>query len=205
LPEREIRALAYAAVLHDTGELFINRQILMRPTNLPATEVNKVREHPRKSVEWMKRAGLGDELSQHIVLRHHERFDGSGYPYNLRGKMLESVDNILALADMFAALVSLRPHRAAMPRRNALKMILEHRGKWFADEITDRFASALGFYPPGSIVQLRSGSCAVILEPPSESTWIAMRIDPQSTGLKSEEINLHSLKDDYIVNEIATD
>jgi len=203
LSGKEIRSLATAGILHDIGELFINRQILLRNTTLDSSEMGRIKEHPRKSVEWMKRAGINDELSHRIVLRHHERLDGSGYPFNIRGKILAPIDSIFAFADVFTALVSTRPYRSAITRRLALKLILEQKGKWFSDEIINELASIIGFYPPGSLVQLRNGDYVMIIGPPASSSWEGIKIDLEDPGHNFEAMNLLALQNDYIIREIA--
>lgn len=200
--ESDIISIATASLIHDIGELFINQHALLKNDSLELHEKNRLKEHPRKSVEWMKRAGFDDELSHRIVLRHHERFDGSGYPFNLRGKILSPLDNIFAFCDVYTALISIRPHRNAFSRRAAIRTILENKDKWFPQDIIDNISAMIGIYPPGSLVQMKSGGYALIITPPSTHFWQAIEIDFESPEKKCKDIDLLSLKDDYIAREI---
>ena len=199
----EVRTMSLAAIMHDIGELFTGRDMLVKAGGLEPSEMKRLREHPRKSVEWLKRADVDFENLHKLVLRHHERHDGTGYPYNLNGKILEKSDSILALADVYVALVNPRPYRAPMTRRQALRMLLERRGKWFPIELVENFASMIGIYPPGSLVELSSGRITLILEPPSKEGWRALMIDLESGSDEFREVDLKGIEGDYITREIA--
>jgi len=195
--------LAYAGLMHDIGELFIERELLMRNGDLSQPEINKLRQHPRQSVEWLKRAGLESESVQRLVLRHHERFDGSGYPFNITQKVLGDDDCILALCDVYCAMIAARPHRRAFTRRGALKAILSQKDLGFPAKLVNQFASVLGLYPPGSVVKLKSGDIAVALQSSKNSKWRALLINTEPESESHEEIDLNNLSGDYIIGEIA--
>ncbi len=195
--------LTYAGLMHDIGELFIERELLMRNGDLSKTEINKLRQHPRQSVEWLKRAGLESDSVQRLVLRHHERSDGSGYPYNITGKVLGDDDCILALCDVYCAMTAARPHRRAFTRRGALKAILAQKDLGFPAQLVNKFASVLGLYPPGSVVKLKSGDIAVVLQSSKNSKWRALKINTEPESESHDEIDLNNLSGDYIIGEIA--
>ncbi|MFH1515110.1 MAG: HD domain-containing phosphohydrolase [bacterium] len=194
--------LVLAGLLHDIGEMFIDSNLLSRRGKLNNSEIKRVREHPGKSVEWLKRAGLQNENVHKLILRHHERFDGSGYPYNITGKVLGMDDCLLAVADVYCALISRRPYRDALTRRDALRTIIKSKGKSFSQNMAGHLVSFLGLYPPGSIVELKSGTLALIITPPDKSSWDALLIDLESQGIPDEKIDLNNLDGDYIVREI---
>ncbi len=198
-----ITNLTHAGLMHDIGELFIDREPLMRNGELSKSEINKLREHPRQSVEWLKRAGLNGAEIQRLVLRHHERFDGSGYPYNITGKVLGDDDCIIAICDVYCAMISARPYRKAFTRRDALKLILSQKDIAFPAGIVNQFASAIGLYPPGSVVKLKSGDIAVVLQSSKNSKWRAIKINTEPESDSQVEIDLNNLSGDYIIGEIA--
>ena len=199
----EVFTMTLAGIMHDIGELFMDRNMLMKSGNLEQSEMKRLREHPRKSVEWLKRAEIDFENLHKIVLRHHERNDGTGYPYNLNGKVIEKSDSILAIVDVYIALVNPRPYRSAITRRQALRTILEQKGKWFPAELVENFVSNIGIYPPGSLVELSNGNIALILEPPSKGKWRGLVVDLKSENDEFKEVDLNGIEGAYISREIV--
>ena len=203
LKKDKLSDLTYAGLMHDIGELFIEREHLMRKGELSKPEINKLRQHPRQSVEWLKRAGLASDSVQRLVLRHHERSDGSGYPYNITQKVLSDDDCILALCDVYCAMITARPYRKAFTRRGALKAILSQKDLGFPALLVNQFASALGLYPPGSVVKLKTGGLAVVRQYSKNGAWLALSLNTESESDSQVEIDLNNMAGDYIIGEIA--
>lgn len=198
-----LREITLSALLHDIGEMFIEREIFTSKKTIDPSHLNRIRQHPRQSVEWLKRSGINQERVHKLVLRHHERFDGSGYPYNITGKVLHSDDILIAVSDVYIALISRRPYREALSRREALRTIMRMKGGGFPEETIAQMVSMLGMYPPGSLVGLKSGGIAVVLAPPSDGKWSGLIISDENNSRQIEQIDLNHLTGDYIIKEYA--
>ncbi len=123
--EDEVRLVRLAALLHDIGKVGVPNEILHKPGPLTEDEWSVMRRHPKIGRQILGQAGGKFELLSHIVVAHHERWDGKGYPYGLSGDAIPMGARILAVADLFDAMTSDRPYRKAMPvaeARNELQL-----------------------------------------------------------------------------------
>ncbi|WCE03681.1 two-component system response regulator [Pseudoxanthomonas sp. JBR18] len=130
--EEDVRAIELAAPLHDMGKIAIPDAVLMKAGPLEPEEQAIMRRHPKIGHELL--SGSQNRLIQAgaiIALRHHERFDGSGYPDGLRGEQIPIEARIVAVADVFDALISARPYKPAWTRDAALAYLYAQRGKLF--------------------------------------------------------------------------
>jgi HD-GYP domain-containing protein (c-di-GMP phosphodiesterase class II) len=122
--------LAYGCLLHDVGKLAVPDAILSKPGRLTAAEWRLMRRHPREGARIL--AGipfLGRAL--HIVLYHHERWDGDGYPHRLRGEEIPKWARLFAVVDTVDAMTTDRPYRAALPLEAAIAELRAQSGKQF--------------------------------------------------------------------------
>jgi putative two-component system response regulator len=142
LDEREVQNIWLAGFLHDIGKIGIRETVLNKPGKLDEGEWECVREHP---VLAAKILGPIDELSNviEIVLHHHERFDGTGYPSGLAGGEIPLGARILAVADTYDALTSKRPYRDALMEQEALAVLEKEAGEQFDPAIARAFLSAV--------------------------------------------------------------
>jgi HD-GYP domain-containing protein (c-di-GMP phosphodiesterase class II) len=123
LSHRRIQVLRRAALLHDVGKLSIPNTILDKPTKLTDDEFTLIKKHPGLSTEILGRVQAFEEIAL-LAGEHHERLDGSGYPFGLTGKDLSLESRIIAVADVFAALSEHRPYREALGAEK-IKSIME--------------------------------------------------------------------------------
>ena len=136
--DSEIRDLIVGTFLHDIGKIGITDQILLKPGKLTADEFETMKQHVTLGQEiiahnsWLLKAGT-------IVGCHHEKFDGSGYPNGLRGHDIPFSARLFAVVDVFDALTSIRPYKAALTLKAALKIIEEESGKHFDPVIVEVF------------------------------------------------------------------
>ena len=133
-----VETIGIAALLHDIGKLAIPDAILCKPGILTADEYLFIQKHPVIGVGIVDQVGLSPEITE-IILNHHERYDGFGYPNRLSGVDLSIGAQILAVADAFDAMTSARPYREAMPVQQAAMQLKQERGKQFNPEIVDYF------------------------------------------------------------------
>jgi putative nucleotidyltransferase with HDIG domain len=119
--------LARAALLHDIGKLETPDRILRKAGPLDDSEWVEMRKHPEVGARILRRLRKFDEEIE-VVLSHHERLDGSGYPRGLVGDQIPDGARILAVADTYDSLVSDRPYRAGLPQNQAVQIIRNETG-----------------------------------------------------------------------------
>ena len=147
LPEQEVERIRVASLLHDIGKLAVPEQILEKPGPLSADEWQSVVQHPRigqviiDQVAAVKDAGA-------IILHHHERFSGHGYPYGLRGADIPLGARIVAIADAYDAMLHDRPYRKAIGHDRAIDELRRHATMQFDPELVDLFCALFAATPP---------------------------------------------------------
>jgi putative nucleotidyltransferase with HDIG domain len=130
LPTATLRRLAVAGLLHDIGKLHVPREILLKPGALTDDEYRTIQTHPQIGANLLTHLGSFDEEVP-IVVAHHERLDGRGYPNGLAGEHIPLEARILAICDVYDALTSPRPYRQAWTRERALELIVKETGTAF--------------------------------------------------------------------------
>jgi len=118
----DLDALRLAGTIHDVGKIAVPAEILSKPGRLSEIEFELIKAHPTTGFEILADVDFGSPVAE-MVLQHHERLDGSGYPRGLRGEAILPGARILAVADVVEAMSSFRPYRAALPLEVALAEI----------------------------------------------------------------------------------
>lgn len=113
LSEEEIRTATISGLLHDIGKTRIPDSIIKKPGKLTEEEYNLVKKHPQEGYEMLQSSSLSDSI-RNAVLMHHERCDGSGYPFGLTGKQIDPYAKIVAIADVYDAMTSARIYRGPL-------------------------------------------------------------------------------------------
>ncbi|MDP8225393.1 MAG: diguanylate cyclase [Candidatus Lernaella stagnicola] len=139
----ELKGLRFAALVHDIGKIGIPDLILSKPGRFSSEEMDRMKMHPVIGSQIVKAVSTDFPISD-VVLSHHERWDGTGYPHRLHGEQINRFARMLAICDVYDALRSDRPYRRAMDRDTAIGIIREGRGTSFDPEITDMFLDNLG-------------------------------------------------------------
>jgi cyclic di-GMP phosphodiesterase len=140
LDEQEIELLRRAAPLHDIGKIGVPTALLHKQGPLTGAERSELQQHTETGRELL--AGSGNELLElaaTIAWTHHERWDGAGYPRGLAGEQIPLAGRIVAVADVFDAITSDRPYRAALSVDDALAIIAAQRGTAFDPDVVDAF------------------------------------------------------------------
>ncbi len=138
--KEEIDVLDFAGRLHDIGKIGIRDDILLKPGPLTAAEYETIKAHPVIGESIIGQMGLWDREKK-IIRHHHERYDGSGYPDGLKGGDIPILARILAVADAYDAMVSIRAYRKEMSSKEVLRIIKYGRGTQFDPDIVDLFLS----------------------------------------------------------------
>jgi HD-GYP domain-containing protein (c-di-GMP phosphodiesterase class II) len=131
--------IGHAYLLHDVGKIGIPDAILLKPGPLTPDEIRVVRAHTRLGEELVRRLRFLSPLVRDVVACHHERWDGLGYPRNLRGPWIPLVARIFSVVDAFDAMTHERPYRAARPAEEALAEIERCSGTQFDPTIVADF------------------------------------------------------------------
>lgn len=136
---QEIRILKYASFLHDAGKVMIPDEILKKPKKLTGKEFQIVKKHPMKGVEIVKPIEILRPVVP-IILHHHEKYDGTGYPKGLKGRQIPLGSRIMAIVDAFISMVSKQPYRECLSTQEALSEIKKYAGTQFDPEVVNIFA-----------------------------------------------------------------
>jgi len=136
LPEDQINCIEIAANIHDVGKVYVPSEILSKPGKLTDLEFKMPMTHPQGSYDILRNIEFPWPIAQ-IVLQHHERMDGSGYPQGLKGEDIVLEARVLAVADVVEAMASHRPYRAALGLNEALEEIVMNKGKLYDAEIVE--------------------------------------------------------------------
>ncbi|ORU94101.1 MAG: hypothetical protein A6F70_07620 [Cycloclasticus sp. symbiont of Bathymodiolus heckerae] len=153
-----------AALLMNLGMYELQDELFSQVEPLTETQKLAVHEHPERSVLLLKKAGVNDANMLSIILQHHERIDGEGYPAKLTGDKIHQGAKVVALADMYAAMITPRSYREPIMAQTALKQIFTDRGKSVDDHLTQLLIREVGVYPPGSFVKLANGDTAIVIK-----------------------------------------
>ncbi len=143
LEEQFCQDVLYTSPLHDVGKIGIPDRILLKPGRLTDEERKIMQAHTVIGAEILKGESRLDQMAQTIALTHHERWDGRGYPRGLRETEIPLEGRLVAVADVFDALVSRRVYKPPMPWDKALKILEEERAHHFDPEMVDAFLGVL--------------------------------------------------------------
>lgn len=138
--KHQLKVLEYGALLHDIGKIGIPDAILRKPGRLTKREWNIMKTHSQIGYQILHKIKFLEEVSQ-IVLNHHEKYDGSGYPFGLKGFNIPLGSRIFTVADAIDAITSQRPYREALPFEIASEQLHESSGIQFDPEIINLFFS----------------------------------------------------------------
>jgi len=134
--------IRHAAILHDLGKVGIDQNILLKKGKFSADERKKMQKHPIIAAETLKYIkALKKALP--AILYHHERYDGKGYPFRLKGEEIPIEARVVAVADVYQALTSDRPYRKAFSKEQAITIIRKERGSHFDPRVVDAFLKAI--------------------------------------------------------------
>ncbi|SMC19892.1 HD-GYP domain, c-di-GMP phosphodiesterase class II (or its inactivated variant) [Andreprevotia lacus DSM 23236] len=165
--ESERRPVIAAALTMNIGMQTLQEQLDQQSGPLTTEQRQIMQQHPLASRDELRARGVSDTVWLNCVLQHHETPDGRGYPGKLRGDQLRFEARLLGLADRYCALLSKRAWRSAKSVDSALAQSISPLSAGVDDKLDRLFMETLGFYPPGSVVQLYSGEIGVVKRPGS--------------------------------------
>lgn len=150
----QIENISVAALLHDIGKIGIDERILRKPASLSSEERSIIERHPEISVSILKEVKLAPIVFE-MIIHHHERYDGKGYPTGKGGDSLPLEVYILGVADTYDAITSTRPYSDASTPEFAMKIIREEKGRQFHPKVVDAFLRA---YEKGDMALIERGN-----------------------------------------------
>jgi len=162
--EAQARDAGMAGLLHDLGKALMPLEILNKPGKLTEAEYDLIQQHPRRGHELLVE-GAAPVVALDVCLHHHERPDGRGYPFGLAGTALTLEARMGAVCDVYDAITSNRPYKAGWdPAESIARMTEWTNAGQFDPAVVHAFVTVLGIYPTGSLVRLKSGRLAVVVE-----------------------------------------
>ncbi|NTV62070.1 MAG: response regulator [Oscillochloris sp.] len=138
----QVKAIRLGGLLHDIGKISIDDAILGKPTRLTDEEYHHIKRHPEEGARIVAPMRFASEVGP-IILHHHERWDGSGYPYGLRGDEIPIGARIVAIVDAYDAMMTDRPYRSSLGLDEAVRRLREGRGREWDPDLLDLFISLI--------------------------------------------------------------
>ena len=164
LPHHKVMQIVTGALLHDVGMLRMPKEIVEKKGGLSEAELQRIQSHPLYAYRIVNKELLYPEDVGLIVLQHHERWDGEGYPRRVSGAAIDMGARIVSVADAFEAMVSQKSYRNSMMGYQAMKNLLSDNLRRFDPDVIKAFIQTMGIYPIGSIILLNNGALARVVD-----------------------------------------
>jgi len=162
--EEELEALGAGALLHDIGYVRLPRNLYRKSQDLTEQETAVMQQHPALGLAILREANENREAVVRIVVEHHERSNGSGFPHKLQGDALSSLAQLVGLVDVYDGMISRRGGRPAMLPHDAIRQVFRlGDAEQFPKDLIEAVVRSLGVYPIGSLVLLNTAEQAVVV------------------------------------------
>lgn len=164
LPEAELHHIGLCGMMHDMGKMRVPLEILNKPGRLTEEEFKIMQDHT--TIGWkllMSSRGMYAGAVD-VAYTHHERLDGKGYPRGLTDEQISPYARMIAIVDMYDAIISDRVYQDGRTHLEAINIMTKVSGQHLDAGLSIKFIECLGIYPPGSIVELSNGEVAIVLE-----------------------------------------
>ncbi|NLY18238.1 MAG: HD-GYP domain-containing protein [Clostridiaceae bacterium] len=162
LTGEKLRELGVGAILHDIGKVMVPQEILNKPLHLSSDEFEEVKRHTYYGYEILRNTNGISMMASYIALGHHERMDGSGYPYQLKGNNIHKYARIVAVSDVYVALTSERIYRKKLMPYEVINYITSLSNHHFDKNVVDVFIRYVAYYPVGTAVILNTGEKGIV-------------------------------------------
>lgn len=190
-----LEELGAGALLHDIGKMKVEKKILNKAERLTTEEFEAMKQHSLFGYDLVKDLNYISHRSKLVVLQHHERVDGSGYPHSLPGRKISRFAKIVALSDVYDAIVSDRVYRKGISGSEAYEFILGSAGTQFDWELVNLFKYNFSIYPLGVCVHLTNGiEGFVVRENPGFPDRPVVRMIYDQNGLTIDPVDIDLLE-----------
>jgi HD-GYP domain-containing protein (c-di-GMP phosphodiesterase class II) len=164
LDRAQLFNLGMAAILHDIGKFFIDKELLNKPGRLTGEEFAVIKKHPEMGCDYLRRNCYYSSAIYIGVLQHHERFNGTGYPHGRSGSDIHIFARIIAVADVYDAITSLRPYHEPVLPSEAHEYIMGNSGQHFDPDVAGVFIKKIAPFPEGAEVLLSNGLRGIVFK-----------------------------------------
>ena len=163
IPRDIVEQLSVGAFLHDVGKIMIPEEILNKPGKLTDNEFSLIKTHVNHSINIIKKTPKISKISLEIATLHHEKLDGTGYPFNVKGEDISQYGRMIAICDIFDALIANRSYKKGFSHPKAFGILRNLALTNHLDKrLVDSFIKCMGVYPIGSLVELSSNKLAIV-------------------------------------------
>ncbi len=163
LDQKLIKDVAIGGLLHDVGKMKIPDEIISKPGKLSETEYELIKKHVEYGLEIIGDTPGISQISRDIISQHHERIDGTGYPKGLKGNENSKFGQMAAIVDIYDAMTSQRCYRDKLQPTAVLSKLYDWGKAHFDNELVKQFIQCVGIYPVGTLIRLKNGFLAVVI------------------------------------------
>ena len=178
----ELEMLGMCGMLHDVGKLKVDQKILDKPSRLSEEEFSIIQDHCRIGKDILSKDENMPKAVIEAAFGHHERVDGGGYPRGVKANSLNLYTRMISIVDTYDAITTNRCYDKSRPATEAIKILFSCRNSQFEPILVEKFIECLGIYPTGSLVELKSGEGAVVIDSNKNS-----RLNPKVSIVLDEE------------------
>ncbi|GGA76792.1 HD-GYP domain-containing protein [Ornithinibacillus halotolerans] len=163
LNSKELLELGKGAMLHDIGKVFIDSDIINKPTQLTVEEFEVMKSHTTIGYNLLRKTHTYSSLVAHCAYQHHERLNGSGYPRGLKENEIHLFAQIIGVADVFDAMTSNRVYKKALLPHEAMEFLYSAAVNQFDKKVVEAFKSSVAIYPNGITVELNDKRQGIVI------------------------------------------
>ena len=166
--EFALEDIGMAALLHDIGQLKVNKKVLAKKGRLNQNERQEISKHAKLGADILStKSGLTPSCID-VAYAHHERLNGQGYPRGLKEEQISPAVRIISIIEVFESLTSHQTYRKALPVMDAYKVLMAGKHTHFDEKLVLKFIKWRSIYPPGSIVEMENGEVGIVVRSHSE-------------------------------------
>jgi putative nucleotidyltransferase with HDIG domain len=186
IDEQTTRDAGMAGLLHDLGKAVMPMDVLNKPGKLTDEEFRIMKSHPAEGHRMLVESGAVGAIPLDVVLHHHEKVDGSGYPKGLKADEISLFAKMGAVCDVYDAITSNRPYKAGWDPAESIRKMTEWSTGHFDQRVFQAFVKSVGIYPIGSLVRLESGRLGIVVDQTEKSL-----LSPKVRVFFSAKANAH--------------
>ncbi len=160
---KELEEIGIAAMLHDIGKSKVDLKILEKKQKLTKSEITQLCLHTKRGYDVLMKKRDLPPLAIDVVLNHHERLSGQGYPRGLKQERINKKVRLVSIVDAFEAMTSEQPHKKARSVVEAYKLLMEGKGTKYDEKLVLKFIEWRGIYPPGTVVEMKNGEVGIVV------------------------------------------